>query len=61
MFVPKANGRRDVSQGKRFSDVERRLDFQGVVLVLTAVAVLAIGAALLRKGILSPRDLVADA
>ncbi len=50
-----------MSQGKRFSDVERRLDFQGVVLVLTAVAVLAIGAALLRKGILSPRDLVADA
>jgi hypothetical protein len=50
-----------MSQGKRFRNVERRLDAQGWLLLATMCAVLVIGNALFRKGVLSPKDLLADA
>jgi len=42
-------------------ELERRLDAQGWVLLITALALLVIGSALFRKGVLTPKDLLADA
>lgn len=49
-----------MGDGKRFRKAERRLDAQGWLLIFTFSAVLVIGSALLRKGVLSPKDLLAD-
>jgi hypothetical protein len=59
MFTPRAKGGL-MGDGKRFRKAERRLDAQGWLLIFTFSAVLVIGSALLRKGVLSPKDLLAD-
>jgi hypothetical protein len=48
-------------RSRRLPDVERRLDTQGVLLVVTLSAVVILGLALFRKGVLTWDDLMADA
>lgn len=50
-----------MARDKRVERVERRLDAQGCVLLVTLCAVVIVGAALFRKGVLKWDDLVADA
>jgi hypothetical protein len=42
-------------------ELERRLNAQGWVLIALICSVTVIGAALFRKGVLTPKDLLADA